>query len=130
MTPEQAKELAAMVEVLAEAGYMDWSKNAIDLRRTKAQQLTHLGIDHMMMAVLWRQAQREAAKNASGLFACWMKEQPRLMAAIERLRKRNAFQQQAVKDTHKEQRIKQQDAASESTMRDNIRRLSDFKRNA
>jgi len=130
MTPEQAKELAAVVELLAEAGYMDWSRNAIDLRRTKAQQLIHLGIDHMMMAVLWRQAQREAARNASGLFACWMKEQPRLMAAIERLRNRNAFQQQAVKDTHKHQRIKEQDENCESMMRDNIRKLADFKRKA
>ncbi len=117
-----------MIEVMAEAGYMDWSRKAADLRREKALQLTRHGLDHMMLAVLWRQAQREAASNASGLFACWMKEPKRLDAALDRLRRRNAFANQAVKDVHREQRQSQQD--HEQQMRDNIRRLTDYRRKA
>lgn len=126
MKPEEAAELAAMVQVLGEAGYMDWSRKAADLRLEKAKALTHLGLDHMMLAVLWRQAQREASKNACGLFACWMNERVRLLAAVERLRQRNAFANQAVKDVQRDQR--RTAAEREAEMQANIRSLADFKK--
>lgn len=118
------QEVARIISLLGEAGYMDWSSKAADLRRTKAIDLLHGGIDHMMVAVLWKQAQKEAHKNASGLFAAWMKSPKLLDASLRRLRQRNAFQAQAVKEVHRDERIAEQDAE----MTNKITRLTDWKR--
>jgi hypothetical protein len=113
-----------MVSVLGEAGYMDWSSTAADLRRTKAEWLLREGLDYMSLSVLWRQAQHEASSNARGLFACWMKEAKRLHAALDRMRRRTEFGKQAVKDVRRDEQRRQQD----EDMAGRIHRLTDWRK--